>query len=278
MSIQIITDGSSDLPAGWREQAGVRVVPLKVLFDEEESTSDMDTGEFYERMKQGKSLPKTSSPSPHDFLLAYRESADRDLLVICLSSGLSSTYHHALMAKEMLLEEGYAGSIEVLDARTTSLGLGVLVMQAARLAALGGGIEETAAFLRSRIPQMSTLFTLDTLENVIKGGRLDRFRGTVATVLNIKLLMQASPEGTLELVEKCRGRQNAVRRLIDLVGEKETELGDRELGIAHSNCLNRALEVKEEIEKRYSFREIVVSDMGPVIGTYAGEGGLLLAF
>ncbi|MGO4276512.1 DegV family protein, partial [Paenibacillus sp. TAF58] len=159
---------------------------------------DMELADFYARMKKESALPKTSSPAPQLFLAEYqRTQTDQDILVISLSSALSSTYHHAVMAKELLLEEGYTGRIEVIDSKTTSLGLGVLVYKAAKMAEANVPFEQIVEEIGQSVTTSGTFFFLDTLENVIKGGRLDRVRGAVASVLNIKLLMKASEEGAV---------------------------------------------------------------------------------
>jgi DegV family protein with EDD domain len=276
---KIITDGGSDLPKELIEKLDIAIVPLSVHFGHEVLNSNLDISEFYTRMKSVRELPKTSSPSPQDFLDCYRQAGEnRDILVIALSSGLSSTYHHALMAKEMLLAEGYQGCIEVLDSRTASLGQGLLTYKAALLAQTKATFTELVQSMKSSILESGTFFSLNTLENVIKGGRLDRLRGTVASVLNIKLLMKASEEGTVEVIEKVRGGQQVLRRLIDKVGESAHDYEHRVLAVAHSNCEERARAFLELLLKKHPFRHIIFSSMGPVIGTYAGEGAVLVAY
>ncbi|WNR42199.1 DegV family protein [Paenibacillus roseipurpureus] len=278
-TIKIITDSSCDLPRTTVNEIGVAIVPLSVHFGEECMKPDMDLSDFYARMKRESALPKTSSPSPGHFLTEYQKcEPDQDILVLCLSSSLSSTYHHAVMAKEMLLEEGFTGNIEVIDSKTTSLGLGVLVYQAARLVAEGVPFQDVVASVAQAITKSDTFFFLDTLENVIKGGRLDKVRGAVASVLNIKLLMKASEEGAIEVVEKIRGSQQALKRLIGFLSDKEHDYERDVIAIAHSNCESRAREFMAQLLEKHPFRQVLFSNMGTVIGTYAGEGGVLVAY
>jgi DegV family protein with EDD domain len=278
MPIRIITDSSADLPKALLEQNHIETVFLQVHFGEERYEPKDEPGHFYHTMREKRILPKTSSPSPHDFSEVMERTADEDILVITVSSGLSSTYQHAEMAKEQLLDEGFAGAIEVLDSRTASLGLGIIVYQAAQMAKQGMPFEELVAEVRRLIHRTKTHFMLETLENVIKGGRLDRARGAIASVLNIKLLMHASEEGKVEVTDKVRGSKAAIQKLLDKLESVKHELSDRVIGIAHSDNESAALEVLSTLKKRYQFREAVVSEMGPVIGTYAGEGGILVAF
>jgi DegV family protein with EDD domain len=278
-TIKIISDSGSDLPSYLAEKLDVSLVPLSVRFGSECMPSDLEAEDFYARMKQEKELPQTSSPSPHDFLTYFRQAGEgRDILVIALSASLSSTYNHAVMAKEMLLEEGYQGRIEIIDSKTASLGLGLIVYKAARLAQTHISMDDLLATVETYLADSATLLMLDTLENVIKGGRLDRVRGAVASMLNIKLLMQASDEGNLEVIDKIRGTQLTIKRLIEKVGEARHNFEKGVLAIAHSNCEERARSIMDQLLLKYPFRDVIFANMGPVIGTYAGEGGVLVSY
>jgi len=280
MTVHIITDGSADLPVALRESMGIRVVPLGVRIGSEQFDSTLPAEEFYARMRASQALPQTSSPSPQAFMDAYRSVPESDsILVVALSSRLSSTYQHALLAREMLRDErSEAIPIEVVDSKTASMGLGGIVYKAAKLAKDGAAFQDVTDAVKRLVRETRTHFVLDTLENVIKGGRLDRVRGAVASMLNIKLLMHASEEGAVEVLEKARGTANAAKRLIDRIGDGTGETSGKLLAVAHSNCEERAQALVRDIQERYAFGEVVVSSMGPVIGTYAGEGGLLISY
>lgn len=279
MKIKIFSDGSADLPKRILEQLGITLVPLSVHFEQEHYDSTMDLNLFYRKMKEEPVLPKTCSPSPNTFFDHFMDTPEnQDILCISLSSALSSTYHHALMGKTMV-EEEHPGkrNIEVLDSKNASLGLGLLVYKAAKMSKEGHTMQDLMQMMRRSITEVKNYFVLDTLENVVKGGRLDRVRGAIASVLNIKLLMRASEEGNLEVLEKVRGTQNAIKKLIDRIGDAGHGFEQRVLAIGHSNCEERAREVMEMILKRYPFKDVILAEMGPVIGTYAGEGGILVS-
>lgn len=112
----------------------------------------------------------------------------------------------------------------------------------------------------------------------MKGGRLSRLSGAVASVLNIKLLLKISEEGTVEVVEKTRGLPKALNRLLAHLDEKQHDYEKAVIAIVHSNCEKLALEIKERILLKHPFKEVLLSSMGPVMGTYAGEGGIGVAF
>ncbi len=279
MAIQIITDSSCDLIKDLLQEWNIKVVPLTVHFDEEPMSPDTTPQQFYERMRSNRSLPKTASPSPHDFYRAVMESdPGSDILIITLSTPLSSTYNHAVAGRQMLIEEGFSRNIAVIDSKTASMGLGLIVYKAALAARNGMDFETLEASVRTWAQETQTYFFLDTLENVIKGGRLDRVRGAVASLLNIKLLMKANEEGGLEILEKVRGSKAAIQRIFEKVVEEAKYSKGRILAIAHSNCEQKASELVERIRQAASFDDYILSDMGPVIGTYAGEGGIMVAF
>ncbi len=280
MSTQIITDSSADLPKELIEKLKITIVPLCVHFGEERMPSDLSAKEFYTRMKASKNLPTTASPSPHTFLQTFIEASKvhDHIVVMCLSSNISSTYQNALVAKELFEEQGLPGKVEVIDTRSFSLGLGLQVVKAATHALAGITMHDLMDKVRDNVKEITAYFTLENLENVIKGGRLDRIRGTVASVLNIKLLLKISETGTVDVIEKVRGTQNALNRLIDKIGEKHHDFEKAIVGICHSSCEERALDVKRRILAKYPFKEVILSDMGPVIGSYAGEGGIGVAY
>lgn len=277
MTVKIITDGSADMPQGFFETNDIEQVPLTVSFGEEQYSSDMDNKQFYQKIKSSPKLPMTSSPSPYTFTGAYeRAGKSSDILVLALSSGVSSTYQHAKLAADAWESEG--GSIEVIDTRTASVGLGLLTYKAALLAREGKTLQQISHAIRDYQKRLPTHIFLETLENVIKGGRLDKVRGTIASVLNVKLLMKATEDGTIDVMEKVRGSQNALRRMIEKIEDAKLDFETAVLAIAHSNCEARAKELLEAILKRYPFKDTHIAEMGPVIGTYAGEDGIVISY
>lgn len=278
MTVRIITDGSADLPKQLLEEWGIEQVPLTVTIDDEHCCSDMEAKQFYEKMGGASSLPATASPSPHAFIESFRKAGDRsDILVLTLTSQLSSTYQHAVLAQHMYQEE-HGGAIEVIDTRTASSGLGVLVYRAAQMAKEGLPFKQLTESIKEGVQRVKTHVFLDSLENVIKGGRLDKVRGTIASILNVKLVLRATEEGTLEVMDKVRGSANALRKLVDRIEDFGHDMKQSVIAVAHSNCEEKAKELLETIKKRYPFKEAILADMGPVIGTYAGQGGILVAY
>lgn len=280
MTIKIITDSSSDLPPEIVDELEIGIVPLTVHFGSETMSGTTPPEVFYNKLKQSSVHPTTSSPSPYEFLQMYKQAGEsEDILVIVLSSSISSTYQNALVAKEMFHEEGYTNTVEILDSKTGSIGLGLLTMKAAKLAETGMVISDVLLRMKQYLKDNRLYFTLDSPEGLIKGGRLDRVRGTMVGILNIKLLLWANNDtGTIEVLEKVRGFQNCVNRMIGKLGEKTHDFEKTILGISHCNCEERAKNVMKQILEKYPFSQVIVSNMGPVIGSYAGEGAVLIAY
>ncbi|WP_150267567.1 DegV family protein [Paenibacillus tepidiphilus] len=279
MTIKIITDSGSDIPQAYIDQYDIGIVKLPVHFGHDLMPPETETIDFYSRMREAKELPTTASPSPQEFVNTFKQvEPGTDILVICMSSNISSTYQAAVIAKEIYEDEGFTGNLEVIDSRTFSGGLSLIIALAAKWASEGAGLAELKSRVLAQIEEVVAYFTLDTLENVIKGGRLNRLSGAVASVLNIKLLLKISEEGRVEVVEKTRGLPKALNQLLAKLDEKQHDYEKAVIAIVHSNCEKLALEIKERILAKHPFKEVVFSSMGPVMGTYAGEGGIGVAF
>ncbi|MFC0523713.1 DegV family protein [Pontibacillus salicampi] len=281
MHIQLMTDGGSDLPAAYQEQYNVTIVPLNIYFGDQQYVSgvDLDIATFYRKMKEEDELPRSSAPSPHSFYEAYKEvDKDKPIVMFALSKELSTTHDNALIARDMLLEEEPDRNIVVLNTKTATSGMSLLIDEAGRQIKNGMTIEQLIPHMEERIEKTSTLFILRTVENLIKGGRLDRVKGAIAKTLNIKLLMKASEEGTIEVAEKVRGNKKAMRRFVDQIGEYTHSFENKVLALSYSTTEQAAAKLVQEMKDRYGFQDTMLMEMGPLCATYAGEGGYVMSF
>ncbi|MCP3029249.1 DegV family protein [Halobacillus sp. A5] len=282
MSIQLIVDGGADLPQQMIEEHHLKVVPLNIHFGEEQYKTGVtiDLPTFYTKLKASDELPTSSSPSPYDFYEKYKQvEGGTPILVLALTQGLSSTYDSAVMGRDMLLEEEPGRKITVLNTKTASCGIALLVHEAAGQIEAGKPFEEIVRHMEAKIEQTTTLFILKTLENVIKGGRLDKVKGTIAKTLNIKLLMKATEdEGSIEVTEKVRGDKKSLRRFVEQIGEYAHHFEDKVIAMSHSHDEERGHSVLQTIKEKYPFKDSIFTETGPLISTYAGESGLVIAF
>ena len=281
MALKIFTDSGCDFPMELFN-GKVHIVPLHVTFNEGTYLDrvDLSTADFYQKMREQEELPKTAAPSPYSFLEKFQKELEQgdEGIIISLSSQLSSTFQNARIAVEMYKEINPQAKLEVLDSKNASIGMGVIISKALDFLHDTIHFEEVTQRIREVIDRTYTLIFLDTLENVIKGGRLDRVKGKIASVLNIKILMKNSFEGSLEIIDKVRGSKQALNRLFELVDEYGGNIEQRVLAIAHANCEEKAQNIKRLFEEKYQEAKIVLTEIGPSIGTYSGEGGILISF
>ncbi|NLC12246.1 MAG: DegV family protein [Firmicutes bacterium] len=277
--ISIVSDSSCDLPREIIDHYRIRIVPLKILIEEEEYLEGVDITpeEFAHKMLKTKTLPKTSQPSPAVFSQAFKElsaeNEDNQILCLTISSKLSGTYQSAVLGKEM----SGLSRVTVFDTLAGSLGHGLQIMKAAEMSLQGFSLEKIIEELKSYRKRMNILILLDTLENIVKGGRLSKFKGSLAEILNIKVLLEGV-EGEVRLLSKVRGRKKFLRHALELIGTKLGAGQNLMFGITHLNNQKDTEYLSQEIKERYQPKGIIINHMGATMGTYAGNGGLIISF
>lgn len=271
----LVTDSSCDLPKELLERCGVTVVPLSVDIGGAEFREGVDITphEFYEKMAKSATLPKTSQPSPAAFAEVFDAHAD-DGPVICLtmSSKLSGTYQSACLGSDLSRAD-----VSVFDSLTGSLGLGLQVLRAREMLDAGCGTTEVTAGLATYRSEMNTLVLLNTLENIVKGGRLSKFQGTLSKVLDVRVLLH-DVEGAVVPLEKVHGRRKLIDRAVQTVLGMRPDLSDRKVGITHFNNLADAEALKQTLAELCHPRGFIINEMGPTMATYAGEEGMIVSF
>lgn len=273
--VKIITDSSADLPQEVLQQYDITVVPLTVLVDGKEFQEGIDLTplDFYEKMKASQELPKTSMPSPQSFAAVFRNFVQLgDVLCLTISSNLSGTYRSACLSSEE-----YDGKVAIFDTLSGSLGHGISVLKAAELAAQGIAMEEILKALELWRKKMNIFILLDTLENVVKGGRLSWVQGSLSKLLNVKVLLEGV-DGSITVLEKVRGKKRVLKRVLDLIAERRDDFSDAIFGVTHVDCPEDLLYITQEIESRFHPKRILVNYMGSTMATYAGNGGIIISY
>lgn len=278
--MKIIADSCCDLNEDLKNNIDIELVPLTIRIDDEEIIDDknLDTNELIKKMKKSDDYPKTASPSPMSFLEKYKE--DEKNFVVTLSSALSSTYDSAMMAKKMILEETNKKFIHVFDSLSASVGETLTCIKIDELIKKGMHENEIVKITNEYIKELKTFFVLESLDNLIKAGRMSKIKGKIASVLSIKPIMGSTDDGNIRLVKKARGTNNALSKLIDVIeeeGEKD-KFSEKILGISHVNAYERAKKLKDEIIKKYNFKDVIIVDARGISTVYANEGGIIIAF
>jgi len=274
--VKIVTDSGADIPKPLAEELDIAVVPLTVHFGDEEFKDgvDLELSEFYRRLHAG-GQPRTTQPSPTDFEAVYRRlQVDADAIVsVHLSSELSGTMQSASIAAAM---DGIDVPVHVVDSRSASLGIGMLAVEAARMAKAGASAEDIVQHLEAIVARQKVLFLVDTLEYLQRNGRIGRAQAFVGGLLNIKPLLTID-DGVVAPLERARGRAKARARLLELVTQGAQ--GQRvKVAVMHADALEEAESLASELRSRLDVEELVVGQLGATIGTHAGPGTLGVVF
>lgn len=274
--IQLVTDSTSDLPKEIIDQYNITVVPLTINIDGVDYLEGIDITplEFYEKMSNAKDLPKTSMPSPGVFAETFNELSKKGpVLCLTISAGLSGTYESACFAAN-----NSQGDVRVINTVSGSLGHGIQLMEAGDLIKEGKTIYEIEDHLNTKKEDSRVLILLNTLENIVKGGRLSRFQGSLAKMLDIKVILHDMPDGKVEILEKLRGKKKFLKRSLEIIGNLRDDFSDTVFGISHIDNFKDVEFLKDEIIKRFNPKKVVINYMGPTMGTYAGKDGLIISF
>jgi len=267
--IRVVTDSACDLPQGLVDELKIDIVPLSIRFGAEEFVDrrDLTPEQFWSRCAASPVLPETAAPSPGAFGAAYQRAADDGcdgVVCINLSSALSATYQAAVQAA------GDASvPVKVVDSTSLTLGQGIMVLAGARAAAAGKGLDDVAGTVEDLVPRTRVFGALDTLEYLKKGGRIGSARALLGSVLSVKPILRIQ-DGAVAEESKQRTRARALSYLVD----KVKEAGAIEnLGVLNgaSPDLETFLDMLEPL---YPRADIVVGDIGPVIGSHCGPGTL----
>ena len=273
--IQLVTDSSADLPRELLDRYNIVVVPLTITIDEKDYLEGIDITpqEFFVKMSKSKELPKTSQPSPAAFAEVFKNlSQNGDILCLTISSGLSGTYSSACMGQDLSQVNA-----AIFDTQSGSLGHGLQLIEAAKLIEKNYSMEEIIEYLEDYRKNQNIFILLDTLENIVKGGRLSKFQGTLTKVLDIKVFLEGI-EGKVEIKDKIRGKKRFLKKTIEIIGERKGDFSDTVFGITHVNNITDAEYIKEQIIEKYHPKDVMINYMGATMGTYAGDGGMIISF
>lgn len=275
MTIRIVTDSACDLPDSVANEHRIGIVPLSIRFGDEEFIDrvELSTAEFWARCAQQSTLPETAAPAPGQFEAMYRKMSDEGatgVVVVSLSGALSATYQSAELAARSVTD---LIPVRVLDSRSVTLGIGGIALAASRLAVDGASLDEVEAFVIDRARRTKVFGALDTLDNLKKGGRIGNAKALLASALAIKPIIEVV-DGAVEQAGKQRTRGKALKFLVEKVSEYEGRISD--LAVLHADCSD----VDEFVAmlRPHHKGEIVVGEIGPVIGTHAGRGTIGVAF
>ena len=278
----ICTDSACDIPVGLLSDWGVSCIDMTFHMSETAEPlrcGDMAAKEFYDKMREGRA-PKTAAINPYTFRGFFEQFLKQglDVLYLCFSSGLSSTYPASLTARDELMEEYPERRILVVDTLCASGGQGLLVYLTAKMSTADTSIEDAAAFAEKTKHNLCHWFTVDDLEYLKRGGRISSATAFAGTVLGIKPVLHVDPNGLLVNVSKVRGRKAALRALAEAFNNSALDKKNGTIFIVHADCEDDARLLGSWIESANDTHITLITEMGPIIGSHVGPGTMALFF
>lgn len=278
MTFSILTDSTADLLPEWTKKKGILVLGLTVQLDgttyETVGPDRLTSPVLLEKMRTG-SQPTTSQINVGQFEEVFRRAvqAGEDLLYIAFSSVLSGTYQSAMIAREIVLEDYPEAVIEIVDTKAASAGEGYLVMQAAAVREAGGSLAEAKAVVEDLASRLRTLFLVDDLDHLLRGGRISKAAAVIGGLINIKPIIGIQTDGSLATATKVRGKKKALTEFVRL---GLADLDDSTVIVAYADETAPYQELKASLLENQQVKEVLLFPLGPVISTHVGPGTLAL--
>ncbi len=281
MAVKLVTDSTSYISHSIAEEYGIKIASLGVCFlDEFFLETEVDYNYFYEKINREGVIPTSSQPAPGMFYKIFEQIVTKgdEVLGIFISSGISGTCGSAASAREMILEKYPRARIEIMDSLNVCMGLGMQVLAAAETAREGKSMEEVmeAAFwVKERVHFYFVPLTLDYLQ---KGGRIGGAAALIGSVLSIKPILYITSDGKIDVFEKVRGVQVAIKHLYKIIRKDINRYGLRNLVVHQVHDPLRGREVAQEVGQNLSVKDIPVLAIGPVIGLHVGPGSFGIVY
>ena len=284
MPFVLLTDSSADLSAELVRDLDIQVLPLSFTIHNKNyynypDNRDMNPQEFYIRLRHGE-VATTSAMNVAQYTEVMEPFLQQglDVLILAFSSGLSSTYQSSRLAAEELMEKYPQRKIFTVDTLCASMGQGLLVYLAARKRQGGASIEEVRDWTETCKLSICHQFTVDDLHFLKRGGRISGATALMGTMLNIKPVLHVDGTGRLVNIGKARGRQAALKALMDKMEQTAIDPHSQTVFISHGDCPEDAQTLAQMVRERFGVREIVINYIGPVIGAHSGPGTLALFY
>lgn len=280
----IITESTSDIPQGLADELGIQVMPMTFELKGKSYTHypdgrEMDYHEFYDLLRKGENAVTSliNTEAFIDFFEPFLKKG-KDILYIGFSSGLSGTYNSSLLAKAELLERYPDAKVVCIDTKAASAGEGLFAYTAAIKKEEGLDLDELSQWLLDKVLHLCHWFTVDDLNHLKRGGRVSALSAGIGTALNIKPVLHVDDEGHLIPVEKVRGRKKSINSLFEHMKATCTNPKEQVVFIGHGDAYEDAEYLANQVKEELGVKEVIITPIGPVIGTHSGPGTIALYF
>lgn len=268
--IGILTDSTCDLEAGVIGRYGIEVLPLKIIYGDQVHLDrvDITPDQVYERLPE--EVPTTSTPSPHEALAALRSLSARGfthVLAVHLSSGLSGTFNTV----RLVADQCHQLKTAVIDSKSLSMGLGVVVEQAARWIEEKVDFDSLIAKTQSMIQRTKGFYVLKTLDYLRRGGRINTVQAAVASILDLKPIISINEEGKYYSYKQVRGRRQSINELFE-IARRAVESGRSKIAVVHGGAVEEARDLLERIKKLPGVVEVTFGQISPAMVVHTGPG------
>ncbi|PFV78033.1 fatty acid-binding protein DegV [Bacillus sp. AFS059628] len=281
MGVKIITDSAADLPVELLQAYDIDLIPLRVYDEAETEYLDgvtLESVTLLQNMREG-AVYRTSLPSLETFqekFVSYAKEGN-PCIYLAFSSELSGTYQSSVVIKEEV-KETYANlDLEIIDTKCASLGQGLVVLEAAKMAKEGASKEDILKRVDFLMNHMEHIFTVADLQYLVRGGRLSKVAGFIGGLLNIKPILNVE-EGKLVPLEKVRGKKKVLSRIVDIMEGRGKDLQGQTIAMTHGDDLETAEALKALITERFGCKVFIVNTIGAAIGAHTGPGVITLFF
>lgn len=278
MSYKIILDSCGELTEVMKKDGHFETAPLSIQVDEYNIVDDatFDQADFLKKVAASPNCPKSSCPSPERYMEGYNCKED-NVYAVTLSSELSGSYNSAILGKNLYHEEHGNKNIYVFNSRAASTSQTLIAMKVQECENAGMSFEEVIEKVETYIKGQTTYFVLESLDALRKNGRLTGIKAFVASALNIKPVMSADKNGVIIQLGQARGMKKALVKMVDHIINDLVNPEEKILAISHCNCRERAEIVKNMLEERAKFKDIIINDTAGISSLYASDGGIIVS-
>ena len=277
LAVRIVADSCSDIPESIAKELNIKIIPLSIIFGDDVylDGKDLTNKEFFNKLETTANLPTTSQVTPGQFIEEFKEliSSGDDIICITLSSEMSGTYQAAVTAKDFLKTD----KITVIDSRSVTFSEGLIAIKAAEAAKEGKTVAELVDYINEMIVKIETLFIVDSLKHLKRGGRITSAEAFVGSLLNIRPILCVE-NGKLKPYDKVKGRKKGIKFIIDYIKKNNFDLSNKRVAIYNATDEEYMMQLKAALVENFEIAGFVQAEIGGVVGTHSGPGCVGISF